>query len=591
MLENKELLAAAAAADEASLTALANKGIYKRAVKDIEGETPDFIEVGGQAVVTIGGAQCSITLPFENSRCTCPSRTVCRHIIAAILLLKAQASELPAEELPTQEKPPEPTVQEVKTLSEPETPEPADKPKKLSAAAEAEIRECAQMCSELIEGVLIHGLARVTQSASEDMELAAVRCHGAKMAEAERLMRELAKGLSDCASRRASFDSRVFTKRLIECSEYIGRLMTGELNEEILGSFRKKYDEHFNRLEILPIGHREVFGSSYSGSVYYFLNTDSKAKRRFLTYSDVRPNFYGKNYKRMPSADVWGTMMPMSSHMKKHMVLLNAKATDGRLSGSNETQIISEHRVNLNCPEVRKMVCCDFREAAAAMSERDPECEADTLFFVHPERLKNYRFDKVTQKLVMELEDSCGNTVCAEVKYKAETKDLVELLEKICERMQKNDGLFYTLLVSAYVSDGELRFYPVEVYDFLDGIEMHSYELPEKYKNMYRYSGSINKIVQVISAVDRRLETIMLSGLQSAGGDCTKLIKHCRDCGMEGLAQLTEAALKAAENYRHSTDSNAADVLEKMRKLMQYLSAAEKKAGTVSALCRMKGEN
>ena len=55
MFENSSLAAALSAADEASLTALANKGLYKRACKDVDGLGVSYNEINGQAAIDLGG--------------------------------------------------------------------------------------------------------------------------------------------------------------------------------------------------------------------------------------------------------------------------------------------------------------------------------------------------------------------------------------------------------------------------------------------------------------------------------------------------------------------------------------------------------
>lgn len=74
--------------DEEYLIGLSNKGIVKRALKDLEGIEPSSNYGEDKVEVSLGGEKCTIVLPLGNSSCTCPSRSVCRHIIAAILWLK-----------------------------------------------------------------------------------------------------------------------------------------------------------------------------------------------------------------------------------------------------------------------------------------------------------------------------------------------------------------------------------------------------------------------------------------------------------------------------------------------------------------------
>ena len=79
--------------DEEYLIGLSNKGTVKRAYKDLEQETPSVTWDGEEAEAAWKEAVCRIRAPFGDSTCSCPSRSVCRHLIAAILYLKRAAED------------------------------------------------------------------------------------------------------------------------------------------------------------------------------------------------------------------------------------------------------------------------------------------------------------------------------------------------------------------------------------------------------------------------------------------------------------------------------------------------------------------
>lgn len=104
----ESLAAALAAADEAYLIALCNKGTYNRAKKDLAAlASPPQAECTPDGVqVQLGQVTCLIRAPLGDSRCSCPSSAVCRHRISAILWLQSQL-EGPADgQAPDREAPP-----------------------------------------------------------------------------------------------------------------------------------------------------------------------------------------------------------------------------------------------------------------------------------------------------------------------------------------------------------------------------------------------------------------------------------------------------------------------------------------------------
>lgn len=79
--------------DNDYLVGLSNKGIVKRAYKDLEGASPVVNWEGESASVTLGEETCQIRVPLGESSCSCPSRSICRHVVSAILWLKAQGEK------------------------------------------------------------------------------------------------------------------------------------------------------------------------------------------------------------------------------------------------------------------------------------------------------------------------------------------------------------------------------------------------------------------------------------------------------------------------------------------------------------------
>lgn len=87
----ESLRTALASAGDEYLVGLSNKGTLNRAKKDLAALNPTA-EAGGElVVVTMGDATCMLKAPLGESMCSCPSTSMCRHRIAAILWLRDQA--------------------------------------------------------------------------------------------------------------------------------------------------------------------------------------------------------------------------------------------------------------------------------------------------------------------------------------------------------------------------------------------------------------------------------------------------------------------------------------------------------------------
>ncbi len=83
-----------AAYDDDALVALANKGLFRRAQKDLEELSPEIVgEVDGKLRVRFGDALVDLREAPVQSTCNCPSGGICRHILATLLFLRKSSDE------------------------------------------------------------------------------------------------------------------------------------------------------------------------------------------------------------------------------------------------------------------------------------------------------------------------------------------------------------------------------------------------------------------------------------------------------------------------------------------------------------------
>lgn len=580
------LTSALAAADEAALTALANKGIYKRACKDIEQTELVCTRQADCAEVQLGGETVTVRVPLTESKCSCVSRTVCRHIIGAILMLRnaippedAAADSVPAAEIPeVQPEAPEPPPR-IPEVPAKKAAKPAAKAPDMRAAA-----ACAEDALTLIGELLIRGLVRFSDGTPDAFDAAAVRCHALRMADAERVLRDIGVRLRDCLAHRSSFRTGDLTRRICEAVRMLEHLTSQNASPDDLGVFKQRYDDVYERLVLLPVGQRALTTGEYAGNLYYFLDSE---RGQFLTFSDLRPVFYEKRAQHAAPARPWGLNVPIGKMMKKQMTLQNAKCSGRQLSSSQETQLLSHTDAKLDCEAVRGLIIRDFRQIAVQCAEQDAQTEQ--LFFVQPERCLECRFDKHAQQMMILLEDACGNAVYVKVKYRAEVKTFVGQIETIGKRMLEHPEIRYTWLVSAYIENGELILFPIEAYDFIRPVTKPEIPLPAHFGDLSHgyYADHILTLMQRIRA---QMDLTFECGLHAGASENTELTETCGQYGMEGLRGLTASFLQKAAAYRHSMAAGCRNVLSAMAELESYLAAAEQLLNTVSALYQMKGK-
>ena len=92
--------------DDDALVALANKGLLRRAQKDLEKNPPVTVEESAERVtVSLGEIRVSLDARGPaHATCSCPAASVCQHVLAAVLVLQksdATASQAPRTTEPT----------------------------------------------------------------------------------------------------------------------------------------------------------------------------------------------------------------------------------------------------------------------------------------------------------------------------------------------------------------------------------------------------------------------------------------------------------------------------------------------------------
>lgn len=450
----------------------------------------------------------------------------------------------------------------------------------------AKIHSCVKQCLETLGNIIKYGLVRIPESLPDMLEASAVRCHSLKMADAERTLRETGSRLSDCIARRASFSMDGFISEICYCTGLLDRLKADVLKPEQLGTFRQTYEKYGKKLTILPVGQRTVHGD-YMGEIYYFLNIDPYAEQRFLSLSDVRPVFYDNYFQS--NSFVWGLNVPIKKMMHSEMVLINAKISNGKLSTSQETTILTSYEARIDCDEVRDLIYTDFRQLAVEISEKRPETELEKLCFVQPERCIESTFDKYAQQQVFTIEDVQGNRISVRAKYSAANKEFIDLLESIGRKMLDKPKKNYVFLATAYIYDGELTLFPIEVYDFIKKQYHDPYELPEKYGDTEVSAVYAEKILEFFTEVTDRISVIVRSGLQADIKNDHRLENMAFNYGLKGLSRIIGEFMESASSYRHRTDSDSTEVLLKMRLISDYIRQGRQRLAVITSLSNMKG--
>ncbi|MDE7098168.1 MAG: hypothetical protein K2O60_03380, partial [Ruminococcus sp.] len=214
--------------------------------------------------------------------------------------------------------------------------------------------------------------------------------------------------------------------------------------------------------------------------------------------------------------------------------------------------------------------------------EKNPQNETERLMFIHPQKCVSAGFDKHTQQYTLIIEDGAGFQAFMRVKYREETKSLVELVEKIGQKMLDNPEKDYIILASARIEKNEFVLFPIEIYDFISVHEYEEYWLPDEYKTTANNLQYADSVMEIINEIESNIQLMVQCGMQS--GMDKKLSDKCFNYGLKGLSRLVADFVQSVESYRHDTKADIKQILNLMTVIQQYITTARKRLEIILTL-------
>ena len=676
----QELTNALNIADDDYLIGLSNKGTLKRSYKDIEEVEISATYNDDSAEVSVSGEKCTIVYPLGDSKCTCPSRSICRHIITSILWLKksiATNDDSEKSEEPEQQEKKEldkafidelsayplkliqkamkkqyyssfiinaekgllPEIEETSILSVkmPEenimvrlitpveystcTCHSKELCKHKAAAILAwqikhkivdintikvndentarldiqHIHEVAEYALKFLSGILSDGMVRASNDISEHTETVAVMCHNARLANCEKIMREIGNRLQGYINHSPEFNADILFSLIMENIILLNKIIKTNDEKKLLtylGEFKNTYIIS-DTLEIIPIAQRHFSSAAgYEGNVYYFINKDSKAENKFLTYSDIRPTFYEsrRSSSRSTSAP-WGLYGSVKEIAKSELKLKSPKLSNGKISSSNDTKAEIVGKVNLNQPVITESIYTDFQKMILDIfgKKTNSDSETERLVLVSPKKCISSISDEITQSHNIIIDDNYGHHLTIKARYKSDNKEFFERLSYIGDMMLKNPDQQYVVFANTYIEEGKCYLYPIAIFDNID-VPNISDENDNVYTNCdsqnYSYFSELFNDIQYL------LCDIIQCGLNSF--DVYEQIKEYSDESQKmGLLLLSNKLNKLyellkAKNHTYSNDNSEIIIL--LSQIYNYLSIGIKHTELHQAINNLNDE-
>lgn len=665
----EELIKSLKAADDDYLISLSNKGTLKRAYKDLETAAVTASYIENSAYVDVDKEKCLIAVPLPESQCTCPSRSICRHIITAILWLRKEHNEEDEENEPSVKEQSEP---QKNTLADELAAYPADalqkamkkryyaafvekarvgilprmeelsvitveipednvtvklmSPLEYSACSchsnelckhkaaailtwklkhkiisiddlkipeeknsrsdHNEVKSISGYAFSFLSGLLSDGLVRASENISDESESVAVMCHNARIADGERLMREIANRLSAYIEHSPEFDTEILAGLVMDgilLFQKINFAQTDDEAEKYLGEFKSTYSI-VDTLELIPLAQRHFSSAAgYEGDIYYFINKAAETENRFLTYSDVRPTFYEGGRTGRKSKAPWGLYGTVDEIGKYELRLTLPKISDGKLSSSNETRAEIIGKCDLSDKSFHNSIYFDFSQMIADIFSKEAASDSETerLVLVCPKRCVSSATDEITQSHSIVIEDKFGQQLSVRARYRSDSKEFFTMLMRIGEKMLQAPGEQFVIFASIYIDKGRCCLYPLAVFNDLNAEDQSEAEEPK-----YKYDGAYSQLSQMFDEARAILADMLQCGINSY--DLYTQAEDCAaDCERAGLLSLSIklkklSELLAAKKHSYSTDNT--ELILITAQIHEYLNAGERLTGYKMAI-------
>lgn len=406
-------------------------------------EEGNFVTVSGEAVTV------KLSHPLDYSTCSiCHDEKFCRHKAWALLSFLMEKGKLAEEEL----------LQ--------------DQEEDAQEWDEENLADVLDDLKHFLEDVLLVGAARLSPEIPYGFERFAIRCHGCGLAELETQTRILAEQVKNYQERRVKVTAKGLLHHLTNCHDLVTRtkklIDQGKNLSMLTGTFRTEYQDIPDKV-LLGVGIREFASDAgFQGHTLYFLEEGTD---ELYTYTVARPTIYDQSRKdyRSQGAVPWGLPCTLTQLARARIRLTQGKASAERRLSSTSQAKADLLKNNIGREDISEALYDDFELLWKAYFSRVQKSrrasdlsEAEKLFLIAPQEIKDMHYDEIEQCLLFFLEDVQGRRLKARIAFSKQDETAIHGLEKLSENIKKKGDAVPAFLGTLYVENGELILYPIE---------------------------------------------------------------------------------------------------------------------------------
>jgi hypothetical protein len=433
--------------DENYLIEIANRGIVNRALRELEelsdGDITVTLEENELNAVFADNIKVRIKGSINGFDCSCPSRTICKHVLMAVISARSSI----CESAPCDGK----VYEELIPVKEPV------KTEKKQVYDESII----SVVAEFVQDIFKAGLFRLPPDYSVKCSQFATLCHGAGFVVFERLFDICAKELELYEKKSSAFNK----SRLIKSLAEIHRLCKSKNLSEVAGIFKQKYEDA-PYLKLYGLGSYKWYAKSgfWGVTALYYC---PKLKKT-LTFTNSRAIEYVKNInkemKSLLSSQPWDTFLRFDAVSKAEISLSRAKVSPTyRLSSSEKTAcVVNQMVVNLDCAELSEIITEDFSKIKGLFNAESEEIKP-VYAVLKNVKFDEDRYDEINQIYYADMVDLNEKRLTLSIKYSEFNKEGINNLENMIKEPTFHFDAI-TVIISISEENYRIEVFPIAIW-------------------------------------------------------------------------------------------------------------------------------
>lgn len=428
--------------NEEFIISISNKGTLKRALKEMEGKVFEIEEL--EHSISVQGDDFKVELTTEPSKfkCTCPSRSICKHVIIGYLYIKNVKGDFFIGDLKEENLI---VPKEKKSLTK----------KEVVIDLYDESIKALNYSKDIIYELFKIGLAKCQRGIINDLEQGAIFCKGGNLTSLEKKIRIIITEVSNYLDKSSLFDFNNYLNTITRVILEIKQLEEMPKEQYNLNISKKDTYNIDVSGEFLTVGGEYFKTKSGFEGVTIFLY--SKELDDIFTITNARGNIYNSGVTRR---ELWALPSPWGiGGACRNLLSLRIRLNNLR-SNSNNRLTTSKEVTCSSCDKFRGRDAIKEINFINDFKEIKYDFERINYSFIYVSHFGEVIIDSITLDFSLDIFDINKNVIRIKIKNNVENERAIEKMKNLYK-----NGLSEYVFCKIYSDDIEKVVVPISFFD------------------------------------------------------------------------------------------------------------------------------